>query len=359
MASDDAPLVVLATKPNADLAVRLADLGLKVRPIEGEDGANVDRYLLGPQVAVERRTWTTFLQGIQDKSLFLSALTLRENFDSPVLIVEGTFDYDLTGFAPQAVRGALSAMILEYGLSVLSTADSRETAHLLAMMARHAQVGVPEISLVPKRKAVDLPDLQRRVVEMLPGCGRVTARDLLQYFGSMGAILSASESQLREVRGIGEKRAAEIHQVLHAPYRAVDTERNLEDAVEAHPGLLFSEPLKLLARQHVITTDAGARHVVDLIFYQPEENVVVLVELKYGRLTVDHESQLRRYFDVASQSPLLSDHMSRGAKLRGVLATVSPCDYDPASPRIEARIVDEGAVIDVLAELREQRRSAS
>lgn len=359
MASDDAPLVVLATKPTTHLAVLLKDLGLEVRPIEGEERSNIDRYLLSPQVAVEHRTWTTFLLGIQDKTLFLSALYLRENFANPVLVVEGAFDHERTGFTPQAVRGALSAMILEYGVSVLSTTDSEETARLLAMMARHAQVGVPEISLVPKRKAVDLPDLQRRVVEMLPGCGRVTARDLLQHFGSISAIFNASESQLREVHGIGEKRAAEIHRVLHAPYRAVDTERNLEEAIEARPDLLFSEPMDLLARQHVITTDDGGRHVVDLIFRQPQENTVILVELKYGQLTVEHEVQLRRYFEVAAQSPLLSARVSRGSALRGVLATVSPCDYDPASPRITARIVDEGAVIDVLAELREQRRSAS
>ena len=41
--------------------------------------------------------------------------------------------------------------MLEYGVSVVSIHDGDETAHLLAMMARHAHLGVPEISLVPKR----------------------------------------------------------------------------------------------------------------------------------------------------------------------------------------------------------------
>ncbi|MCD6285411.1 MAG: hypothetical protein J7M39_05805 [Anaerolineae bacterium] len=85
--------------------------------------------------------------------------------------------------APSLSLAVLSALMLEYGISIVSTRDSDQTAHLPALLARHAQLGVPEISLVPKRKAVDLPDLQRRVVEMLPGCGRVTARDLLQHFG--------------------------------------------------------------------------------------------------------------------------------------------------------------------------------
>ncbi|MBN1249969.1 MAG: hypothetical protein JXC32_20060 [Anaerolineae bacterium] len=355
MAADTPVLTVRTTKPDGALATALADLGIEVRSIDDEEDGAVDRYLLGPQLAVERRTWTTFLLGIQDKSLFLSAIYLREHFETAVLIVEGDFDYDRTGFSRHAIRGALSAMVLEYGLSVLSTTDEAETAALLAMMARHAQAGVPEISLVPKRKALDLPDLQRRVVEMLPGCGRVTARDLLQHFGSVSRILAATEAELRHVQGIGRARAAEIHKVLHAEYRAVDTERNLEDALEAQPGLLFEGDVDLLARQHVIITLGGERHVVDLIFHKPKSNTVFLVELKRGALTADHEAQLRRYFDVAGQSALLSEYLDRGAILRGILATASDCVYRATSPEIEAVVVDKEAVIEVLGRLRRER----
>ena len=194
--------------------------------------------------------------------------------------------------------------MLEYGLSVLTAADVDETVHLLAMMARHAQVGVPEISMVPKRKATSLPDLQRRVVEMLPGCGRVAARELLQTFGSIARIVEAGPGQLRGVRGIGKQRAVEIDEVLNAEYRAVDTERDLEDAVEAAPLLLFDHSVTFLARQHVIMTGsepstrtAGERHAIDLVFLDPESSDLVLVELKRGPLKPEHEAQLRRYFE--------------------------------------------------------------
>lgn len=368
MATDSAAFTIRTTAPNGVPARLLRDLGFMVNPIEDEEG-HIDRYILAPQLAVERRTPRTFLEGIRDKSLFTSAIYLHEHFDTAVLIMEGHIDFDATGFHPQAVRGALSAMVLEYGLSVLPTADAEETAHLLAMMAQHVQVGVPEISLTPKRKAVELPDLQRRVVEMLPGCGHVAARALLQTFGSIARIVEADTAALSSVRGIGKKRAAEIHSVLQAEYRAVDTERDLEDAVEAAPLLIFDHDVTLLARQHVIIT-ADERHVVDLVFLDSAPSdcgspdfatsndgpaTLILVELKRSLLKSEHEAQLRRYIEVAPQSPMLRAYLDVGARMRGVLATVSRCDYMPTSDEVTVLVVDEAAVIEVLLMLRRQR----
>ncbi|MCJ7551504.1 MAG: helix-hairpin-helix domain-containing protein [Anaerolineae bacterium] len=354
MATDAFPLTIWVTKPNSAPSLSLAGMEADVRTLE-EDEGNVDRYVLSSQVAVERRAGTTFVQGIEDKSLFLSAIYLREHFETPVFILEGDALHAHTGFNPQAVRGALSALMLEYGVSVVSTHDSDETAHLLAMMARHAQTGVPEISLVPKRKAVDLPDLQRRVVEMLPGCGRVTARDLLQHFGSVDRIAAATERELQQVRGIGKKRATEIIRVLRSAYEAVDTERNLEDAIEAAPWLLFDYDVELVARQHAVTMDQGDRHILDLVTYAPDRNELILVELKRGALNADHETQLKRYFGVARESALLRNYLDRGATLRGILATFAVSDYVARDPDIDAVVVDERAVIGVLSLLRQRR----
>jgi len=354
MTTDASPLAIWVTKPNSVLSLSLAAMGIDIRVLE-EDEGNVDRYVLSSQVVVERRTGTTFVQGIEDKSLFLSAIYLREHFETPVFILEGDVLHAYTAFNPQAVRGALSALMLEYGVSVVSTRDSDETANLLAMMARQAQLGVPEISLVPKRKAVDLPDLQRRVVEMLPGCGRVTARDLLQHFGSVGRIVAATERELQQVRGIGKKRAAEIIRVLRSDYGAVDTERNLEDAIEAAPWLLFDCEVELVARQHVVTMDQGDRHILDLVYYAPDRDELILMELKRGALNADHEAQLKRYLDVARGSALLCGYLDRGAALRGILATFAVSDYVARDADIDAVVVDASAVIGVLNELRHRR----
>jgi ERCC4-type nuclease len=350
---DQPELTISVTKPRAKPALMLAEKGITILPV-AEDEGNVDRYILSQRLAVERRTGGGLLRGIVDKTLFTSAIYLRERFEIPVLIVEGQVNYAYGSFSPQAVRGALSSMMLVYGLNVVSTPNVEETVALITMMARQEQVGIPEISLIPKRKAVDLPDMQRRVVEMLPGCGMSVARDLLQHFGTLNRIANATEAELRRVRGIGAKKAAEMVRVLNAEYEAVDTERQLEDAIEESPELLFDQPVVLLERQHQILTDQGERHVVDMVFWDDDANELFLVELKRGRLTGEHEEQLRRYLALADRSPRLRQFLDKGAQLRGILATVADCAFTPRSPDVIARIVDREQTIQVLKRMREQ-----
>jgi len=368
--SDLSALVIRTTKPEGKLATKLTDMGIEMLALEQDvDRATaVERYVLSEHAAVERRTSSTFLRGIQDKTLFTSAIHLREQYNVAVLIVEGQIDYTRTAFHPQAVRGALTSMSIAYGLTVLSTPDLEETAALVAMMAHQVQVGIPEISLNYKRKATDLADLQRRVVEMLPGCGIAVARDLLQAFGSIDRIVQANPAELRAMRGIGAKRASEIHRILHAEYASVDTERNLEDAIEAAPELLFgatspSRRIVPLARQHHIYTEGQERHIVDLVFADKTHNELILVELKRGRLRPDHEQQLQRYMDHAHESRLLHAVLESGARMRGILATVessAACrSFQPKNPYISACIIDRQATIDVLARLRHRRLAAT
>ncbi len=357
MQKEGAVLTVLATKPLGKLANMIAEMGVSVRSIEEQED-NVDRYILSERVAIERRTASGFLRGIQEKTLFTSAIYLRENFDVPILIVEGDVDYAYTAFHPQAVRGALTAMALNYGVNVLSTPNVTESAHLIVMAARQEQIGIPEISLVPKRRAVDLPDVQRRVIEMLPGCGTVAARDLLQYFGSVRRIAKATPAELRQVRGIGPKKADEISKALNAEYEALGSERDLEDAIEAAPDLLFEEPVALLGRQHYVFSEGGQRHIVDLVFDDKENGELILVELKLGKLSREHYEQIRRYLDHASASPLLQRRLENGWKLRGVLASVAKGGFQPKDSDVTVCIVDELQAIEVLKGLRQRRLSA-
>ena len=354
MAVDTSALTISVTKPRRRPATMLAEMGVTIVPIE-EDEGNVDRYVLSKRVAVERRTGSSFLQGVMDKTLFTSAIYLREHFRIPILIVEGKVNYEYSAFDPQAVSGALSSMVLLYGLNVLSTADVDETAHLIAMMARQEQIGIPEISLIPKRKATDLADMQRRVVEMLPGCGMVMARELLQHFGSVRRIVNATEDELHGLRGIGAKKARSICRVLSSEYESVDTERNLEDAVEAAPELLFGQPVTLVTRQHHLYTEEKERHVVDLVFLDAEANELILVELKRGRLTSEHDAQIRRYLDNAHRSKVLRAFMEKGLAIRGVLATVEECTYEPRDDNVSVCIVNRRRTIEALKQLRQAR----
>ncbi len=354
MSIDLSVLTIAVTKPDRKPAAMLAEKGINITPVE-EDEGNVDRYIISKRLAIERRTGSSFLRGIMEKTLFTSAIYLREHFTIPILIIEGEVNYEYSMFDPQAIRGAISAMMLQYGLNVLSTRNIEETVELIAMMARQEQIGIPEISLIPKRKATSLPDMQRRMIEMLPQCGMVMARELLQHFGSVTRIVNATEEELLSMRGIGPKKAAEIYKVLNAEYEAVDTEKHLEDAIEVAPEILFHQPVTLLARQHHIYTEEKERHIVDLAFLDPEAEELILVELKRGKLRREHHDQLMRYLKNADKSKLLRGYLEDGMALRGILATMEECRFKSRDDVVSVRIIDQRQVIEILKQLRAQR----
>ena len=351
MEPDLSSLRIAVTKPRGKVARLLAEQGVQIVPIT-EDEGNVDRYVLSKRLVLERRTGGGFLKGIMEKTLFTSAIYMREHFRIPVLIVEGKVNYEHSMMNPQAVRGALSSMLLLYGISVLSTADMAETIQLILMMARQEQLGIPEISLIPKRSAATVDDMQRRVVEMLPGCGMVMARALLQRFGSIQRLVNADKDDLCAMRGIGTRKAAQMHNVLNAEYVAVDTEKDLEDAIEAEPRLLFRRPPALLARQHYICTDADDRHIVDLVYLNKKTNELVLVELKRGQPTREGYTQICRYLDNAHKSDLLRSHTDKGMKLRGILATLEKGEVKIGRSDVTTRLIDRKRAANVLVKLR-------
>lgn len=80
METDLTVLSLWATKPMGKVAAQLAAMGIAILPIE-EDEGNVERYVLSERLAIERRTGSSFLRGIMDKTLFTSAIYLREFFD--------------------------------------------------------------------------------------------------------------------------------------------------------------------------------------------------------------------------------------------------------------------------------------
>ncbi len=98
-----------------------------------------------------------------------------------------------------------------------------------------------------------------------------------------------------------------------------------------------------------------------MVFVDTKADEVILVELKRGALAREHVRQLRRYLDHARESKLLRSlldrrsFLDRGSRLRGILATVEPCELKTGDADISTRIVDETRTIAVLKRLRRQR----
>ncbi len=180
-------------------------------------------YVLSPRLAVERKSAGDFVASILDKRLFSQVEQLKRTYSQVIYLLEGESLYNAGNLHPNAIRGALSYLAVLQQVSLLRSENPEDSALLLATMARHEQHGLGyDLSLHPKRRT-DSPQLQMRyLVEDMPGIGAKTAQALLEHFHTLRALFAATEQQLRQVPGIGPKRAQQIYALLATPYTAED-----------------------------------------------------------------------------------------------------------------------------------------
>jgi Fanconi anemia group M protein len=193
----------------------LARLGVAVEARQLEVGD----YVLSDRVGVERKNVSDFLQSIVDKRLLEQAKRLSQTFERPILILEGEGLYSQRAIHPNAVRGALAAIAVGMGVSIIPTVDEKDTAAVLSIIARREQIEESrKVAVRGEVKGLTLAEQQRFVVEGLPGVSAVLAERLLEHFGTVEKIMIASEKELQEVKGIGPEKAREIRRVLCSLY---------------------------------------------------------------------------------------------------------------------------------------------
>ncbi len=109
---------------------------------------------------------------------------------------------------------------MDFSIPLLFTRDERETAELIAILARREQSERGEKPIIRgKKSARTLPEQQEYVLSSIPGVGQKAARNLLKHFGSIQAVLNASEKELQQVPLIGKKTARLIREVVGSEYK--------------------------------------------------------------------------------------------------------------------------------------------
>ena len=175
-------------------------------------------YQVSDEVAIERKTAKDFVSSMIDKRLFKQARELSEEFKRPLMILEGDDLY--SGMVnPNAIRGTIASIALDFGISIIPTRDAQDTAAMIKRIAIREQSGEKSnIQIRTDKKPVSLWEQQLFIVESLPSIGPVNAKNLLEHFGSVSNVFNASESELIEVEGIGKITAQNIRKVIESKY---------------------------------------------------------------------------------------------------------------------------------------------
>lgn len=212
---EEFPVVFADTREGNSKVIRhLSEMEIDVKV----QAMAVGDYQVSDEVVIERKTAKDFVDSIVDKRLFKQARSLMEEFKRPLIILEGDDLYNGM-INPNAIRGSIASIALDFGISIIPTRNAQDTAAMIKRIAIREQSGEKTpIQIRTDKKPVNLWEQQLFIIESLPNIGPVNAKNLLEHFGTVANIINASESQLQEVEGIGKKTAANIRKVVDSKY---------------------------------------------------------------------------------------------------------------------------------------------
>ncbi len=215
--SDEIKVFADHREKGSGVVKELMEIGVSIKL----DQLEVADYVLSGRVAVEYKSVPDFVDSLIDGRLLNQLKKIKENYDRPLIIVEGTEDlYTQRNVHPNAIRGMLATIAVSYGIPILWTKNSKETAALLAVIAKREQdPSNKEFNPHADRKPMTLKELQEYVVSSLPSVGPSLAKDLLKYFKSVRNIMTANETELKGVNNVGDKIAKNIKNLTDSDYK--------------------------------------------------------------------------------------------------------------------------------------------
>ncbi len=193
----------------AHMLQSMPETNVTVRELEIGD------YLVSEGVVVERKEAGDFVASILDGRLMKQAefMAAAENRQA-ILILEGDLSESRSHISTTAISGALSYLVALKQIAVVPTANAQASARLIHDLARHLQEGLGYEIALRSGKPKTLSLQRQFLLEGLPGVGPVAAQKLLEHFGEPAAVFCATEQELRAVKGVGPKMAANIRKVL-------------------------------------------------------------------------------------------------------------------------------------------------
>jgi Fanconi anemia group M protein len=180
---------------------------------------DVGDYVVSSRIGIERKQVDDFLNSLVSGKLFSQLHKLRDAYPRPFLIIEGKGLFTKRNINHHAIYGTFVSIIVDFGISIITTEDSNDTADLLYTTAKREQRKKnKDVVLRGNKIRHSTSDTMQFIVEGFPYVSAVIAKRLLNHFGSIRALANASEEELQEVQSVGKKIAASIYSTLNQEF---------------------------------------------------------------------------------------------------------------------------------------------
>jgi Fanconi anemia group M protein len=215
--SDPAVRVVVDDRESrAGLAdvLRRAGLAIEIARLPVGDVA------IGARILVERKTTADFAASIADRRLFDQAYALRGACSRPLIVIEGDDAAAFGRISVENARGALTALVVSYGIPVLRTQSLDDTAVWIGLIVARETQRLERLARAAKRRAEPRTSLD--VLCAIPGVGPRRASSLVEHLGSPRAVFNAEQRTLRDVPGVGPVVARRIEDAADGSGRVAE-----------------------------------------------------------------------------------------------------------------------------------------
>lgn len=213
--NEDEVTVIIDSRELKSMAAKtLYERGVKIK----SEHLEIADFVVSDRVAIERKTINDFESSIIDGRLFKQCEELIDNYERPVLIIEGGSLF-AGRLHPNSVRGALASITTDYGMPVITVDDGVETALIIIAYARREQSELkrPVIYNAKKKKVTD-SDFMESVIASFPNIGAQIAINLLKHFKTLHNIFNAGEEDLMQVDKVGPFIAKRLIELINKEY---------------------------------------------------------------------------------------------------------------------------------------------
>ena len=175
----------------------------------------VGDYEVDSRLLFERKTLVDFVASIKDGRLFRQAHRLACAALKTAVILEGTSsDLASSRMHREAIQGAIVSLSIQFGLPILRSRDPKESAGLMIYAAKQERASKDYVSLRHGKRPKTRRRRQLYVLQGLPYVGPKKARLLLNHFGSVRAVMSASPEELTSIPGMGDYTAKAVYNIV-------------------------------------------------------------------------------------------------------------------------------------------------
>ena len=200
----------------SNLSKRLVEMGMdvKVKTLASAD------IIVSDRTGIERKTIPDFVNSIIDKRIFTQLKDLKNNFENPIIILEGEEDiYSVRNIHPNAIRGMLATIISSFNIPILRTKNFQDTTEMVKAIAQREQTSKEkDIQIRTNKIPMTTKEQQEFIIESFPNIGPSLAKSLLRKFKSIRNIINASKKDLEEIDKMGPKKSKSIQEILDEIY---------------------------------------------------------------------------------------------------------------------------------------------